>query len=701
MHTHTQRTICQCCHNNCGLLVTQEANGKLQVTGDPDHPMNRGRICSKAQANVATLHAPDRLTMPLLKTRGGFAEISWDEALDVAADRLGKIREQHGPLALARFAGAPVSYLARDGFLQFMGAFGSPNLTSIANLCMGPRMMAFRAVTGGIRAEPDYANTDLVLFWGSDPVGGGRFSAYATYDGGLDNILPRLRARGARLVCIDPFHSSTAKTCDQWLRIKPGTDTALGLAMIHVILEEDLYDRDFVAEHGHGLAELKKHVTEFDPAWAEGITGISAETIAKLARDYAGAQAAVIYEGNGLDMYTNGVDAVRSIAILIGLTGNLDTPGGNVFMPMPHPPTLPTAPLPTEQRIGYDRFPLPPQVPFPAIKEALLGEEKNRPRAMIVHHGNPVLIQANSARTSAALKKLDFLMACDIFPTATTALADLVLPMTSTFESYGYRAYSSHQGGFFALGRPVAPPAGEARSVFEVEYQLAEKMNLHQDYPFHDDRSWVEFMTNPSGIEMEEMEAKHIVFATPPIQYRKYRANGFATPSRKVEFSSLWFDRLGAAPLPVYADPAGRPLVLDDLTEQGFTLLGSSRRPTQFVHTKFKNLHALAKAYPIPLVYIHPEDAEARGILDKSEVEVSSPYGKITLSASISEDTKQGLVFVDFGWGNPSDGMGNINDLTDDQHFDPYSGGTPNRLFPCEIIALATPALNIPASNAS
>ncbi len=686
------RTLCQCCHNNCGLLVAEDGAGRPRVSGDPGHPMNRGWICSKAKANVLTLDAPDRLTEPLARTRGGFEKISWDQALGMAADRLGEIREKHGPLALCRYAGAPVSYLARDGFLQFMGAYGSPNLTSIANLCMAPRMMAFRAVTGALRAEPDYANTDMVLFWGSDPVGGGRYSSYAAHDG-IKEIIPRLKKRGVRLAAIDPFSSKTAKTCDLWLRPNPGTDAALGLAMIHVILEEGLYDREFACAHLHGLEALKERAASCSPAWAQAVTGVPAGDIAALAREYAGAKAAAIYEGNGLDMYAGGVDAVRTIASLIALTGNLDAPGGNVLMPMPHPPVLPAAPAAftpelIKRRLWHDRFPLPPQVPFPAVKESLLAGEEGRPRAMIVHHGNPVLIQANPERTAAALGKLDFLMVCDVFPTATSAQADLILPMASSFESYGYRAYSSAQGGFFALARPIARPKGASRSVFEAEYELARRLGLDAGYPFTDDRSWVDFMTSPQKVGVARLEAEQIVYALPPVRYRKYLEKGFATPSGKAEVASLWFESQGADPLPRFTPPAGEPLDREELAAKGLPLLGSSRRPPQFIHTRFKNLPELSKAYPEPLAYAHPQDAAARGVADGDEVKVISPFGSVRLRARLSPDVAQGQTFIDFGWGNPSDGMASINDLTDDQRFDPYSGGTPNRLFPCEITKL-------------
>ena len=234
MEEKTFRSICQFCHTNCGIIVFRHADGTLSVDGDPEHPVNRGRCCPKVAAIPEVIHSKDRLTVPLRKTSKGFERISWDRALDFAAEKLGDIRERFGPLSLARCGGAPVSYQCRDGFMQFMGAFGSPNMTGAANVCMVPRMTAFNALAGNIRAEPDYDNARLVLFWGSDPLTSERFGSYAAYNG-MKQIIPRLKRNGTRIISIDPFRTKTVQLSDDWARINPGADVALGLAMIHVI----------------------------------------------------------------------------------------------------------------------------------------------------------------------------------------------------------------------------------------------------------------------------------------------------------------------------------------------------------------------------------------------------------------------------------------------------------------------------------
>jgi len=654
------------------------------VEGDPDHPMNRGRVCSKAAAIPDLIRSKDRLRFPLLKTSSGYKRISWDRALEIGADKLGDIRAKYGPTSLLRCGGAPVSYQCRDGFLQFMGHFGSPNFTGAANLCMVPRMTAFSAVTGGARAEPDYDHTNLVLFWGTNPLASERFGSYAAYHG-MRQIIPRLKNRGVKIICIDPFRTRTVRLADEWFQIRPGSDVALGLAMIHVIIREGLYDKAFVSAYASGFDALAEHVQARTPKWGEKLTDLSEQAIIDLATLYGTTKPAAIYEGNGLDMYANGVDAVRTVAMLISLTGNLDVPGGNVFLPFVSQSPLPTKAPPTEKRVGFETFPLFGEVPFPAVKEALIREEEKRPRAMIVHHSNPVLVQANEKRTRQALEKLDFIIVDDIFPTATSEIADLILPVTSDFESYGYRAYASVEGGFMAMARPVAPPPGESRPVFEVEYELAERMGLDGDYPFQDTESWLQYMIKPSGVSFERLKEEHVVYTTPPVQYRKYETTGFATPSGKVEFYSQRFQSKGYSAIPSYSEPAGRPLREEVPSGKGPFLIGASRRPAQFVHTKLKNSEILSSVYPEPLLWIHPEDASERGIEEGDEVVVTSSQGSLTLTAKLSEDTRSGHISVDFGWGNPTDGKANINVLINDEYWDPVSGGTPNRIFVCSV----------------
>ncbi len=585
-----------------------------------------------------------------------------------------------GRKALVHCHGAPVTYGARDGFLQFMGAYGSPNFTGAANTCFVPRLVAF-VNTFGARPEPDFENTRLIIFWAANPINTTRFSSYASYDG-FDRILPRARERGAKIIVIDPVRTETAALADDWIRPNIGTDAALGLAMIHTIIKEGLYDEEFVRQQVVGFDEVKKHVASMSPEWAEKITSVPADRIKELARLYARTDGAIILDGNGLDMHTNGVDAVRVICMLIALTGNIDKPGGNVFFSF-----VPQTPLPTirtdKKRIALDDFPLFPQVPFPAVKEALLSEQPGRPRAMIVHHGNPVLVQANQERTRQALGKLDFLMVLDIFPTATTEMADLVLPAAADLEAVDYRAYSSSRGGFLALREKVVEPCGESRSVFEIEYELARKMGIEQNYPFRNAEEWLNFVLKSAHVTLDDLRKNQIVYASPPVAYQKYKKDGFKTPSRKVECYSERFKNANYQPLPAFEYAKESHATNPELSKE-YPLMATTRRTAEYVHTKLVNLPTAGRRYPDPLLMMHPLDAENRGIRQDDPVEVRSPRGTIQLKARVTENIGPGLVSIDFGWGNPTDKKASINLLTSDAVWDPVSGGYPNRLFVCE-----------------
>lgn len=675
------RSICGFCHTNCGLKIHVHKRKISSVEGDPDHPVSKGYLCPKAKAIKPLVDSDDRLKFPLKKTKGGFARISWDEALDLAADRLTKIREKNGPEGLVRFLGAPVSYEGRDGFLQFMGAYGSPNIAGVGNLCFVPRQVVFTHAFGG-RPEPDYENTQLIVFWGVNPVNTTRFSGYASYDG-FYKIIPRARERGVKIVVVDPIRSETVPFADIWVRPYIATDSALGLAMAHTIIEEELYDEEFVGQWVVGFHEIKKHVQAMSPEWAEKITSIPACQIKEFARLYAKAKGALIHDGNGLDMHTNGADMVRVICLLIALTGNIDRPGGNVFFSIVPQRLLPTVKAGKEW-MGREEFPLFPGCSFPVIQRALLSEEPDRPRAMIVHHSNPVLTEANQERTRRALQNLEFLMVFDIFPTATTEIADLILPSASDFERVDYRAYSSSRGGYLALREKVVEPVGESRSVFEVEYELAKRMGMEEGYPFRNTEEWINFVLEPSHVTLEDLRNNHIVYASPPVVYEKFMKEGFQTPSRKVECYSERFKSCNYGPLPNFQYPKESHLTNPDLSKD-YSILGTTRRPAEFVHTRFRNLPTINKLYPNPLMMVHPMDASDRGIRQSDLVEVKSPRAKIQVEANITENVPPGLVAIDFGWGNPSDKKPNVNALTSDEVWDPISGGYPNRLFLCEI----------------
>jgi anaerobic selenocysteine-containing dehydrogenase len=676
------KTTCAFCHANCGMIVKVKEGVIKEIVGDPEHPVNRGTLCPKGKAAIDLVYSGNRLTHPLIKTPGGFKKISWNDALDTAANQLSELREKSGPGALIRFSGTPVDYECRDGFVQLLASFGSPNVMAPASLCSIPRYVAMRSVFGST-PEPDYKNAKLIIFWGADPMGSSRYGHYSIEEefGDFRSLIPEARRRGIKVITIDPVRSETAKLSDTWISLEPGTDLALALSMIHVIIKDKIFDDEFVKNWTKGFDLLQTHVDKLTPEWAEGITGISASAIRNLAREYVSCGPAAIRDGNGLDMHTNGVQTTRAIMLLIALSGYYDMPGGNVLFPWVKQSVLPKV-KPQEKRLGHDQFPLFPEVAVPAFMDALLKQES--PRGMIVHHSNPVLILADTKKVRRAFERLRYLIVFDLFPTATTQMANLILPSTSPFERYGYRAYSNRQGGILCLRQKIIEPIGEARSFAEVEYEIARRLGVDKDYPFTNNIEYVEFMLRPTGFSIDDLREKTFVIATPPMEYQKYLQSGFPTPSKKVEFYSDTFGKNNYFPIPVYEEPLSLKGWKSHKKER-YPFKGTTRKQHEYFETRFRNLESIRKLYPDPRAWIHPEDASLKGIQDGSMVTVESPDGDVRVVAKITSAVRHGMVVVDFGWGNPGDNFDGANVLASSEVWDPISGGTPNRLFVCNI----------------
>jgi len=667
-------TVCGLCHTNCGMKLTVK-NGRIdKVKGDPDHPSNSGALCVKGAAIKELVYAPDRLMHPLRKTRGGFKKISWEEALDRIAQKLTEIKDQYGPHTLLRYGGAPMTETARDAFIQLTAAYGSPNFASPGHLCSQPRRLALDLVYGG-RTDGDFNHTECMLIWGGNPTASMRPAERFAY-GRFNRLIPDAKKRGASLLVVDPRRIQIARGADMFVQIKPGTDAALALAMLHVIIAEDLHDKEFVEKWTVGFSELADHVQPATPAWAEQITGIPARTIEQLARTFASAKSALIREGNGFDQHSNVVDSVRLTAILTAITGNLDVPGGNVFYPLPKLAPCPT--VKTEAKpLGADLYPLYPRT-FPLMIDAMSTGKPYQPRAMFVYHGNPALINANANKVKQAFSKLDLLVVSELFMTATAEMADIVLPDATSLERNGFQPTGGYKGGFVALRERVIDPIGESRPVFDVEYELAQRLGLAHLFPWKNTDEWIDYKLKPSGINFSDLQSHPISYVTPPLSYRKYMQKGFATPSGKVEFHSSTLKDMGMNPLPEYRAPEVTP-------SDTYPLNGTACKQGAYVHTQFRNLPSLRKREPEPLVRIHPHDAGLRGIEDGSFTTVDSPEGRIRIKAKVTTEMQRGLIIIDFGWGNPGDGGGNVNLLTSDQERDRFTGATPNRRFICEV----------------
>jgi anaerobic selenocysteine-containing dehydrogenase len=670
------KTFCGYCHANCGMEVLTQNGRMLKVRGNAEFPGSRGRLCPKGAAAVDVVYSPHRLKHPLVKTAHGFERISWDKGLDIFAEKLLEIKGRHGPEAVMQIRGAPMTEEVRDGFVQLMAAFGTPNTTGPSHLCSSPRKLGHELVLGA-RSAPDLKNAACIVVWGANPYASRNYSESMKADGFYTTI-PDARKRGCRLIVIDPRRTALAASADEWLDIAVGTDMALGLAMLNAIIHEQLYDENFITEHTIGFKRLCRHVQACTPEWAAGITGLSAEAIRRVARTYATTKPAAILDGNGLDQHPSVVQTLRMVSMLSAVTGNIDVRGGNVIAPKPKTAPYPTV-RPKSRHLASDTIPLFPRVTVPFLIDAVLTGKPYQPRALITHHANPLLINANYHKMRRALGRLEFVVAYDILPGATAEMAHLVLPAASDFERHAYGVWPGFQGGYVALQQKVIEPVGESRNVFDVEYALATRLNLQARFPWSSNEGWIDYKLSPLGVSFDQLQQAHVVYVTPGLTYRKYRKEGFKTDSGKIELFSQKLADIGQDPLPVF-----RPF--DDGPDgKNYPLVGTTRKPGNYVHTRFRDVARLHKIQPEPLLRIHPRDASVRHIADKDTATVASPEGTIQARVVVTEETCPGQVIVDFGWGNPWDDGSNVNVLTSDRQRCPLSGATPNRRFRCDV----------------
>ena len=635
--------------------------------------------------------SPHRIQRPLLRAgeRGErkWKEISWDEALDLMAARLTGIREKYGPETLLKSTGAPVMEFQRWGLIEFFAQYGTPNVFA-SNLCSTPLSMALESVYG-FKSQPDYAATNLIIMWGGNPWASMRPGHNIAYDqDGFLSPIPNAMKRGAKFVVIDPVCTETAVKADWWISLRPGTDGALALAMLHIIINDRLYDADFVEKWTVGFDRLRAHVQPCTPEWAAEITGIPAGDIRKLAVLYATTKPAVIRWGNTFANHTNVSQALRAGGCLEAITGNLEIPGGDLCYPgeLRYKTTV----KPKGAQLGADRYPLIPA--GPSILDTFFTGKPYMPRALLAYHTNFVS-HAGYNRVKEALRKLDFIVVIDIFRTRTCEdLADLVLPDTSFFEKYDWRSYPSHQGLIVALRQPAVERMYDCKPIYEIEQELAKRMGYADKYPWHTLEELYAYHLASVGLDLEKLR-ENPIRVVKRFEYRKHEKGllrkdgqpGFDTPTGKVELYSARFEKLGYEPLPTYHEPAESPVSTPDVARE-YPLIGVNRRSPYYVHYKFRNIPSLRKVEPDPLVRLHPADAEARGITEGAWVKIRSPRGEIRMKAHITERTRPGVAWIDGGWGNPWDFEdANLNVLVDNQKMDPAAQCASIASFLCEV----------------
>jgi anaerobic selenocysteine-containing dehydrogenase len=725
MTERTVKTVCNLCGLcGCGMEVTVRDGKVVQVRGDKDHPENQGALCPKGRAILELLYSPDRLRQPLRRVGqrgdGRWERISWDEALDLIAEKLQQVKDEAGPEAVWFHKGAGHDLCGGDVRMylhRLANLFGTPNLSCPFYVCNGPRTLNLLLTTGAIPA-PDVENSECILLWGINPT---------------DTALPRhlkiqeAVRRGAKLIVIDPRATHFAKKADVHLQPRPGTDGALTLGLLRVIVDEQLFDADFVSRWTVGMEELKGLLGDYDLDRVEEITWVPRNDIRQAARSYARTRPACIFLGNALEQHTGSSQAIRAIATLMAVTGNLDVRGGNIILP---PISLAKNPIALhdklppgmeQKRLGNEflltRFEFTRLAHPPSVVKAILEETPYPVKAALIMAANPVLTSPNSAEVKAALEKLDFLAVVDLFMTGTAELADVVLPACTFLEQTYYATYEAGaylkptHPGLFMLRPQVVPPLEESRPDWQIIFELAKRLGFEEHFPWRDIEEAIDYelapvritvrdlYDHPEGIQLRGPSLLYQKFGNRggwghllisllnrtqfrdyPDMYRKYEKMGFMTPSKKVEIYSHQLETMGYDGLPVYHEPAESPWGNAKLAE-GFSLvLTTGAKLDSYVHSQLRNIPSLRERMPRNLVEIHPDTARDCGVAAGEPVVVESARGSVTCQASLTDTIRPGVVQIFHGFEGA-----NANVLTDNGSFDAITGAAPLRSSMCRI----------------
>jgi anaerobic selenocysteine-containing dehydrogenase len=664
------KSICCMCMGFCGIDA-HVANGKLvKATPMKEHPVNR--LCVKATAMADWLYSPERITRPMKKVSGTWREISWDEALGIVTEKLEAIRDNYGAKAMVVHTGQPLigTEVPRIA-IRFCSLYGTPNYTSGASLCFAAKGLG-HGLTLSRRMfplSPSYTGTGCIVVWGRNPQQS-KVDEQA-------NIVAAQK-RGAKLIVVDPRATPLAKRADLHIQVRPGTDCALALSLLSVIIAEDLYDKDFVERWTLGFDKLAEHVKQYTPEVAAKVTGVPAAKIKRFARLYAKTKPAAITQGVSLDHCANGVQNSRAIAALVAVTGNLDVKGGNVYnAPLGQKSLRVKGIVSVDEAIGAD-FPIfnkfVSETTAMPVADAILTEKPYPVKAMIVQAANPALTWPDSNKVRRALESLELLVVSDMFMTETARLADIFLPATAFLERRFISDYATKGIPLIALSDKALEPPPDCIDDWQLWAELGRRMGQADYFPWRNADELFSFLLEPSGITLEQLEGRPggIIYRRLD-QQCKYEREGLATPSGRVELLSPTMAEYGYDPLPTFTP-------LKELTKSYPFNLITGTRTIAYSHSGYRQLAKLRRLVPEPLVEINPQPANKLGIADGEPVALESPTGSITIKALVTPDIPPDVLSIQHGWEEA-----NANLLTASDPHDPVSGYPGLKTTPCRV----------------
>ncbi len=663
-------TTCEMCVWRCGVLAKVKDGKVVKLDGNGNHPHSKGRLCARGQSGLMNTYDPDRVLAPLIRVgkrgEGLFRKASWEEALDLVAENMLKIKAQYGPEAMIF---SSTHNLSQVQFENLLYAYGSPNYGTQRSLCFNAMITAFLLTYGIEEPARYYEDVEYILL-----VGRNLMEAISTSE---TADLSRAIDRGAKLVYLDPRFTKTAAKAGEWIPIRPGTDAAFLLGMIHVIITEELADCDFVRQYVDRCDEMPTVFGAYTPEWAEAKTGVPAATIIRIAHEFAAAKhRALAHPGWRTSNFINSFQAERAIATLNALSGAVLTPGGCMGAENPEVSGIPLGkpPQPAYPRLAALRldgvpwkYPLVPLKlgVFQELREAILSGEPYQAHGWFISRQNPVQSLPDQTRTLAALEKMDFITVVDISLNDTAWYADVVLPESSYLERYD--PLLAVDGRIF-IRQPVIEPQGEAKSALWIYKQLGERLGLGEFFQYEDEEDYIRQQLAPLGLSLDELKVQG--YLEPAVEAKDAEIS-FNTPSGKIEIYSETLANAGFSPWPTWEEPTYPQ------ENEFYLLTGKVGRHTQFAT---QNNQLLNKYQDEPGLWMNPEAALKLGLADHDLVEVTSEVGKINIILQVTEAIRPDCVYMTPGFGHLSKGwttaygVGASESMLHVTYTDPISG---------------------------
>ena len=664
-------TMCEMCVWRCGLLAKVEEGRVVKLEGNPDHPHSKGKLCPRGQSGLMNTYDPDRVLTPLIRVgkrgEGLFRKASWEEALDLVAQNMLDIKQKYGPEAMIF---SSTHNLSQVQFENLLNAYGSPNYGTQRSLCFNA-MIVSNLMTYGME-EPTRIYDDklsYILLTGRNLLEA--ISTSETHD------LSAAIDRGAKVVYLDPRFTKTASKATEWLPIKPGMDLAFHLALLNVIIGEGLYNRTFVARNTVGFDDLKKEVSQYTPEWAAPLTGISAETITRVAREFAAAAPhALAHNGWRTSNFVNSFHTQRAIGILNALAGNWNvtmTDGGSEESATLGQPPQPPYPRISAMRLDgvpwkYPIVPLKIGV-FQELREAAISGTPYQAHGWFIARQNPAMSLPDRGRTLEAFGKMDFITTIDIIMNDTSWFSDVVLPEASYLERYDPLL---PVGDKVFIRQPVIEPQGEAKSALWIYKQLGERLGLGDFFQYTDEEDYLRQQLTPLGVSLEEVRAKGYAELSETPHSNETNEPSWNTPSGKIELYSDTLANVGFPGVPTWEEPP------QPAEGQFYLLTGKVAQSTQFGSQNNQLLHKYSDE---PRLWMNLKTAKALGLADHDMVEVASTAGKIHIKLEATQAIRPDCVYLTPGYGHLSKGLTiayGIGASDSDLHVtytDPISGG--------------------------